>query len=61
MQAKLNAEKTDWTEFPYLESHEDVISVQRGPSPAARAAPTAPSGRPSADCAPPSAGSSRAP
>ena len=33
MQAKLNTEKTDWSEFPYLESHEDVISVQRGPKP----------------------------
>ena len=33
MEAKLNTEKTDWTDFPYLENHEDVISVQRGPKP----------------------------
>ena len=33
MQARLNTEKTDWTDFPYLENHEDVISVQRGPKP----------------------------
>ena len=24
---------TDWTEFPYLENQQDVISVQRGPKP----------------------------
>ena len=33
MEAKLNTEKTDWTEFPYLEGENDVISVQRGPRP----------------------------
>ena len=33
MEAKLNTEKTDWTEFPYLEGESDVISVQRGPKP----------------------------
>jgi NADH-quinone oxidoreductase subunit I len=33
MQAKLNTEKADWTEFPYLENQQDVISVQRGPKP----------------------------
>ena len=33
MEAKLNMEKTDWTEFPYLEGESDVISVQRGPRP----------------------------
>ena len=33
MEAKLNTEKTDWTEFPYLEGESDVISVQRGPRP----------------------------
>ena len=29
MEARLNTDKTDWTDFPYLENHEDVISVQR--------------------------------
>jgi NADH-quinone oxidoreductase subunit I len=33
MQAKLNTEKAAWTEFPYLENQQDVISVQRGPKP----------------------------
>jgi NADH-quinone oxidoreductase subunit I len=32
MQARLNTDKTDWEQFPYLDS-EDVISVQRGPQP----------------------------
>jgi NADH-quinone oxidoreductase subunit I len=32
MEARLNAEKTDWEAFPYLDSA-DVISVQRGPAP----------------------------
>ena len=33
MEAKLNTEKTDWTQFPYLEGEADVISVERGPKP----------------------------
>ena len=32
MDARLNSEKTDWEQFPYLDSA-DVISVQRGPQP----------------------------
>ena len=32
MEANLNTDKTDWEQFPYLDSA-DVISVQRGPDP----------------------------
>ena len=32
MEAKLNTDKTDWEQFPYLDSA-DVIAVQRGPEP----------------------------
>jgi NADH-quinone oxidoreductase subunit I len=32
MEAKLNKDKADWEQFPYLDSA-DVISVQRGPEP----------------------------
>ena len=32
MEARLNTEKADWEQFPYLDSA-DVIAVQRGPEP----------------------------